>query len=609
MNATGNILSRIPLFRHCLEDEIARLQKIGKLATVRKGHQFDMKKVNSFNVVVNGIFEIEAMGKSDIVYLAPGSYFGTIPFTDNRQTGKVAALVDSTIMMFAADDLYRFFLMSYKCLRGYLKIIGRTGLEVSEVGKNYFGGATRIMTVYSPYQQSGKSFLSALMGASLAQKGKTVVLDMSFSGSSVFNFFEKKVPAPLAHRMEDGPAFERLINERVEHAGKDLDLLNIAFGSKVKVDPDIISPLLFMLSREYRYVVIDSGNADDELRDRLFGVSDSIFTLLKNKKDTRLVYDLFDARVMEGQRVYYIVNEQYAGEVRDFPGGLALPKFEAAAGEGESARVERCVGAEGLAPLLEMVTKKRRALVLETGLLLSLFYGGFLGALHKSGKTFDLVYASSYGYIVLALYLASGSWSEFGKRMEQFFSEDRLNRLLDVTFPDDHVFKNNAASKLAAELCGDSRIEMFKQAPMAMLGSGGLGSRRLFSTGYLRDMAAASFSLYPLFEQVDIAGGRYNSGYPDFRVRVEDLFRIDVDETVFVSVNNGAAMGYRDGKLMSFFSRYLSCMEERVADEKLSDLSDVNLMIEVSEKEIQLDRILDSSREVSDKLIKKISRP
>jgi hypothetical protein len=608
MNVTGNILASIPLFRHCLEEEIMQLQKIGKLASVRKGHQFDMKKVNSFNVVVSGIFEIEAMGKTDIVYLSPGSFFGTIPFTENRQTGKVRAMVDSTLMMFGSEELYRFFLMSYKCLRGYLKIIDRVGLEQSGVGKNYFGGATRILTIYGPHPQSGKSFLSALLGASLAKKGKTVVLDISFSGNSVFNFFEKKAPAPLAHRTEDSPAFERLINDRMEHAGENLDLLNIAFGAKVKVNADIISPLLFMLSKEYRYIVIDCGDVDHDLRDRIFGVSDSIFTLLKNRKDTRLMYDLFDAQVKEGQRVYYIVNEYYAGEVKDFSGGLVLPKFEAAADGGEYARLEGCASSGGLDPILSMVTKRRSALVFETGLLQSLFYGGFLGALHKSGKTFDLLYTSAYGYVVLALYQASGSWSEFGKRLEQFFSEDRLNKLLDVTFPDEHVFKINAASKLAAEICGDNRLEMFHQIPMAMLGCDGLGSRRLFSTGYLREMTAASFSLYPVFEQVDGPGGGYNSGYPAFRARVEDLFRIDVDETVYISVNNSAVIGYREGKLMSFFSRYLSCMEERIAEDKVSDLADISMTLEVSEKEVRIDRILDSSREISDKLMKKFAR-
>ncbi len=608
MNVTGNILSGIPLFRHCLDDEIRQLASIGKPMVLRQGHQFDMKKINSFYVVVNGIFEIESMGKTDVVYLAPGSFFGTIPFVENRQTGKVRALVDSTIMIFSVEDLYRFFLMSYKCLRGYLKTIGRMGFEVSDIGKKYFGGAGRVITVYSPLPQSGKSFLASLLGASLKKSGRTVVLDLSFSGNSIFNFFEKKAAAPLSHRTDDSPAFEQIINERLERVDENLDLLNVTFGSKVKVNPDILSPLLFMLSKEYRYMVIDCGDEDAELRDRVFGLSDRIFTMVKNRKDVRLLHDIFEGSVREGQRAYYIINEQYAGDVRDFAGGLVLKKFDAADSGGEYARLARCADGGDLSPIVSMITNRRSALVLQTGLLNSLFYGGFLSALHKLGITFDLMYTSAYGYIVLSLYLLSDGKNEFRKRMEQFFSEDRMNRLLDITFPADCVFKNSAVSKLAGEMCGDSRIETFSQMPVAMMGRDGTEDRRIFSTGYLRDMVAASFCLYPIFEQTEIKGGRYNPGYPDYRVRVEDLFRVDVDEVVYVSVNNGSTLGYHDGKLISFFARYIASAEARTADEKVSDLSDASHVLEVSEKDVQIDRILDSSQELSEKLLKSLGR-
>ena len=70
-----------------------------------------------------------------------------------------------------------------------------------------------------------------------------------------------------------------------------LDLVNVAFGSKVKVNPDILSPLLFMLSKEYRYIVIDCGDDDPGLRDRVIGLSDRIFTMVKNKRDIRSLYE------------------------------------------------------------------------------------------------------------------------------------------------------------------------------------------------------------------------------------------------------------------------------------------------------------------------------
>lgn len=608
MNVTGNILAGIPIFRHCLDEEIRELGNIGKPVRVLKGHQFDLKKVNSFYVVMNGIFEIESMGKTDVVYLSPGSFFGTIPFTENRQTGKVRALVDSTIMIFSVEDLYRFFLMSYKCLRGYLKIIGRMGFEVSETGKRYSGGAGRIITVYGPSSGSGTSFMASLLGASLKKSGRTVVLDMSFAGSSLFNFFEKKEAAPLAHRTEESPAFEQMINERVERVDDNLDLLNVTFGSKVKVNPDIISPLLFMLSKEYRYIVIDCCDDDHALRDRVFALSDRIFTMVKSRKDIRALYDTYDAAIREGQRVYYVVNEQYAGDVRDVTGGLVMPRFEAAADGGEYARVERCAGGDALDSVVSLITDRRSALVLETGLLNALFYGGFLAALHKTGRTFDLMYTSAYGYIVLSLYLLSGGKSEFRKRMEQFFSEERLTKLLDITFPTDFVFKNNSVLKLAGEICGETRIETFHQVPAAMVGQDGTDGRRVFTTGHLRDLVAASFCLYPVFEQAGIAGCLCSSGYPDFKVRIEDLFRVDVDDVMYVSVDNGQSMGYRDGKLIGFFARHLSSLEERNVGDKVSDLSDRSAVLNVSEKDVRLDRIFDSSLELSEKMLKNMGR-
>jgi len=607
MDVIGTILPRIPLFRHCLEDELRRLRAIGKLAEVKKGHRFDLKKINSLNVVVNGIFEIESTGNTDVVYLAPGSFFGTIPFTETRQAGRIRALVDSSILMFAAEDMFRFLLMSYRCLRGYLKIIDRMGFDVSDVGKEYFGGTTRIITAYSSLPGAGKSLLASLMGVSLKGAGKTVILDLSYAGNSVFNFFEKKITAPLSHRAEDGPSFEEIIRGRIEPVDEGLDLVNVAFGSKVKVNPDILSPLLFMLSKEYRFIVIDCGDDDPGLRDRVIGLSDRVFTLVKNRKDIRSLHEVFDRSAREGQRVYYVLNEYHAGDIRDFPGGLTLPKFDPPS-SGEYERLRRCAGGDALAPLVSLVTKKNRALVLETGLLNALYFSGLFGAMQGSGTTFDLLYASSYAYIVAALSLVSGSGGEFRKRMDHFFSEDRMSRLLDVTFPTDHVFKNDSVVKLAGEMCGSARIETFRELPVAMLGQGGTSGRRIFSTGYLRDMLAAAFCLYPVFEEVPILEERYNAGYPGFSVRVEDLFRIDVDETIYISVRNAMKPAYRDGKLMSFYTRYLDFIGEQATDSAPGDCADETIVLEVSEKDVRPGWIIEHSREISDKLVKKISR-
>ena len=152
---------------------------------------------------------------------------------------------------------------------------------------------------YSSLPGAGKSLLASLMGVSLKGAGKTVILDLSYAGNSVFNFFEKKITAPLSHRAEDGPSFEEIIRGRIEPVDEGLDLVNVAFGSKVKVNPDILSPLLFMLSKEYRFIVIDCGDDDPGLRDRVIGLSDRVFTLVKNRKDIRSLHEVFDRSARE----------------------------------------------------------------------------------------------------------------------------------------------------------------------------------------------------------------------------------------------------------------------------------------------------------------------
>jgi hypothetical protein len=208
---------------------------------------------------------------------------------------------------------------------------------------------------------------------------------------------------------------------------------------------------------------------------------------------------------------------------------------------------------------------------------------------------------------MLSLYLLTGNVRDFMKWIERFFSEERLNKLLDITFPTEHVFKNNLVVKLAEEACGLNRIEMLNDVPAALLGRDGMAERRLFSTGYLKDVVAASFSMYPLFEQVPIVGSPYNSGYPDFRVQIEDMFRIDVDETVFVSVDNAHPIKFRHGRLMQLFTNYMDFIQDRRDGTRGNGLADHDIVLEFSEADMHPGRMLEISEEISFKLLSKIT--
>src|SRR5208337_4260141 len=118
MDYTKKLLKNIPFLKHLNRDEIDYFFKSGRFTSVRRGQLVDVKKSNSVNVVIDGIFEIEASGNRDIVYLAPGSFFGFLPFVETRKKGNVRALVDSRIFLIHEDDIYRFFLIHHKALRG-----------------------------------------------------------------------------------------------------------------------------------------------------------------------------------------------------------------------------------------------------------------------------------------------------------------------------------------------------------------------------------------------------------------------------------------------------------------------------------------------------------
>ncbi|MCP4130716.1 MAG: hypothetical protein GY754_07020 [bacterium] len=606
MDIIKKIIHEIPLFRHCSGEEIAWLRQIGKLSAIKKGQIFDVKKGNSFNIIINGIFEIEAPGHTDIVYLAPGSFFGSIPFSDNKHSGTIKALMESTLMIFDEGDMYKFFLASYKGLRGYIKIIERMGFEISGVGKKYFGNNSKILSIYSPDKESGKSFFASLLALSLSTEtggnNKTIVLDLSYQGNSIFNFFEKKVSSPLSHKKAGSSPPEKMINERIEHIHENLDLLNISFGSKVKVDPAILSPILFILSKEYKYIILDISNHDPILRDATLRLSDTIFTLLKKTKDLSRVYTIFDTNLKEGQRVYYTVNEQYAGDIKKFEGGLVLGRYDWKDEESRYTRLLELTKQSPVDTFIKLITQKRKGLALETNLLNSIFFSGFFSVLEKSGISYDVLYSSSMSYMMIAFYLLSKDEKDLKKSISSFFSGDKINSFLNITFPGEHVFKKNSISKFAKELCRNKRLEIFEQLPLALV-SGSKGDTRMFSTGYLKDIVATSFLIDPVFESEEIAGDQYSSGYPFQRIRAEELFRTDLDEITYISINNKENMRYPEGRVLDFYDKYVGFLEQERYDEKISTLAHKNLVMEVSQKELKIEKIMELSEEITNKLL------
>jgi hypothetical protein len=603
MNNTKKILHSVPFLSHFNNEEMDIFFSSGRIVTVRSGQLVDVKKTGSLNIVLNGIFEIESPGNRDVVYLSPGSFFGSMPFSEVKRKGNVKALVDSTLFLISEEEVFRFFLKSSKALRGYVKMLNRIGFDISETGKQYFNAKMKVVTVFSSANSSGKTFLASALGFSLSEYDKTVILDLSYSGRSVFEFFSERLTAPLSEKPENEGSARVLIGDRLVLVNDKLHLLNVSFSSRVKTDPVIIGYLLFILAKEYKYVIADLSNNDPDLRDELFKRSDIIFNIIDGKKTSREMYSVFDSSLKDGQRLYSVRNNRISGRGGDFYGGLILDYCEAYNDSADFEVLQEFASGESIRDFNNIIVKNTRSLVIQSLEKDSIFLSGFLYELVKNERHPDYLYSSSHSYFLTALSLLFDK-ENYREVVKRFFSKEQINRICDITFPEQYVFKNDKLLKYCDELAGSRRIEMFQSLPLCRL-LDSRGNERVFSTGYMSRIIAAGFVSIPLFEPVPVNGENYNSGFPEVKVSCAHLFRTESDDITFLSVRNRGNLSV-DNNVLELYSSWLN--SRSFPDQELSGeeiFAGKNLVLEVSSNEFRFDKIFEETQIRAESLLTK----
>ena len=604
MNHIRNLLRSIPFLLHLNDEEAGFFFKSGRLASVRKGQLVDIKKTNSLNIVIDGIFEIESIANRDIVYLSPGSFFGFLPFIENRKKGNVKALVDSRIFIIAEDDLYKLFLMSHKALRGYIKMIESLNFDISETGKKYFDLKGKVITVFSRKSGSGKTMLSSLLGLSLSDE-KTIILDLSYSGRSVFDLFKQRMTVPLSEKDKGEKTAESMLNDRIVEVNENLHLLNISFSARIKVDPAILSPVLFILSRDYKYIIADLSDSDEDLRNKVLEKTDFVFAITNSRKEMEDVQPVFDEHLREGQRVFYVRNNYISADKGQFYGGLILNKCEGYQEGGETGILENFISEGNLDVYKKSVTARNRAIVLQSAQHESILLSSLILELSRGDKNFDYIYSSSYSYFLSCLLLLFDDYNVLKDNLRKFFSPEQFNKIFEITFPEKYIFKSGKILKYASELAGSKRIEMFNSLPLSSINYG--GKQRIFSTGSLHQMMAASLVSEPLFEPVNIADKECSSGYPANYVLPSHLLRTEAAEIFNISINNKEKLSFTEEKYNRFFTAFIeSSGESRFPLPEYLEQSK-KLVLEISENEFKFDKISEGTVKLSQMLIARIT--
>ena len=595
MNIKSKILKGIPLFSHFTASELNEINFKSELVFLKKGKKLNLKKSKSLYVILNGVVQTENTLSSSAVYMSTGSYFGSIPFVENKQNTTISALIDSCFLSIPEEFIYKFFCFSFKAFRGYIKNLDRIGLGTSLLQGASSIANTKIISIYSPAEKSGKSLLSAAMAYSLSKHGKTVLLDLSYTGKSIFDYLNVNITRPFSQKNEDDNLSEFNFDDRLQHVNDNLSIFNIVHGSKIKVDANIIGPVLFALSKEYDYIIGDLSDTDKVLRNAVFKNSDYIFSLCSKKSDFDKCYDLFDRVLPDAQRVYYVKNEYNASKSFDFTGCLILPNFS----KHEIAKISE---EYNFSTFTDLITKQKKALFLESHTFSAIYFAGFLKAILEEEINFDYIYSSSFGYILSAIFVLSDDVKDFIHKVKYFFDENKFSSLLEITFPEKFTFKNNAVSNAASALAGKSRIEMYSTLPIPQLSDAETNDYRLFGTGLLADFITASFSFYPLFDVHQIGDSKYSSGYPYNYIMPSAALRSDVDEIVNVSISqNSMYTGYIK-KILPYYLKHIE-FNENIKRIETNSIADVNIIIDSSQISGTLKNIIDSSSEISHKLI------
>jgi hypothetical protein len=603
MNHIKSLLKSIPFLLHLNNEEAEFFFKSGRLVSVKKGQLVDIKKTNSLNIVIDGIFEIESIANRDIVYLSPGSFFGFLPFIENRKKGNVKALVDSRIFVIGEDELYKLFLMSHKALRGYIKMIESLNFDISETGKKYFDLKGKVVTVFGRKTGSGKTLLSSLLGLSLSSE-KTIILDLSYSGRSLFDLFKQKMTVPLSEKDNERAAAESLLNDRIVKVNENLHLLNISFSARVKVDPAILGPILFILSREYKYIIADLSDSDEDLRNKVFEQTDFVFALTNSKKEMEEVQPVFDKQLKEGQRVFYVRNNFFSKESGQFYGGFIFNRCEGFSDGSDISILENYIADGNLNNYCDAITSKNRAIVIQSAQHESVLLGSLMLELSRGGKKFDYIYSSSYSYFLSGMLLLFDDYNTLNESMKKFFSAGQFNKLFEITFPDKYIFKSGKILKYAMELAGSKRVEMFQSLPLSYINSGGV--QRIFSTGSLHHLMAASLVSEPLCEPVEFADEKCSSGFPGNYVLPSHLLRTEAAEIFNITINNKEHLSFTDDKYSSFFINYLEASDEQKMPQPEYMDQSKKLVLEVSENEFKFDKISENTMKLSQMLIARI---
>ena len=536
MNASQKRISENPFFSSLLFEESSALGQKASVHYLSKGDELDLLDEKSVYFLDSGIMEsVSTGGKGESNFFNPGSFFGYLPFSDAVPRGELRALSDVKLISLNNDDCINLFSVSPKAMRGYLKAMKLLKYPLVKSAEKFSSVSAKVIAVCgSP--KSGKTIIASNLAKALYDKGKTVILDLSYGGSSVFDVFNAKIMPPFSQKEEN----QKQKSLSVISAAENIDLLNVSHGSMVKCDSSLISPILFSFSFTYNYIIMDISDYDEQLRDETVKKADYVIDILSEKRslpisasDAQLVIPVkFSNSVIKN---HHALNIEYS----------------------DNKETSSYSSSEGIVSLADIISKKRKALYLTPRSAQSIGYIPFLSSFFDSDFTFDAVFSTFFPYVLSCLYSVSSNKDEFLKYSFKLFNPSVINTLFDINFPGQYLSSSKKIVKFMKDIFGETRIEENKLLCISHSFSEINGTEHLFSSGEMSQEASSSISIPPLFDGIGV--NKYCSSFG--KASGASMLRFAYDEIISVySSVNGASKIFNG--IPELFAREFNTAEE-----------------------------------------------
>jgi hypothetical protein len=484
--------------------DVEKLSSLFITENVKTGKSIDIKTADNFYILRNGILQSEgALNKGESFYTAPGSFFGSIPFSSEEARGSVKVLTDSVLLTAKASQIRKFFLGSFPSFRGYIRMLSQSGISLAESVQPVYEKKAVVISVLSHDRSVERSALSTVLAKNLSEKDSTVIVDFSLDERSVFDYSGLKITPPLSEK-KIGEGKDSYLEDRIIKRSDRLFLLNATSGSKVKTDPAIVSPLISYLAGKYRYIIIDIGFHSKDIIHETLKLSDRVVSLYKSRREFESYKKDLSSLLVHGQTLHHMYFDKKISVIKRKGRVWSIPTLKGTDDIGSLSEWSSVIQFSNAA---ESLSAEKKALILENTGYLSLGFSQLIPRLAEISGDSYAVYASSYAFALLSFYFNGPR--EYKKNIRSLFSDNSLMTLLDVRYPGEFLLSDRSLKSLASKLNRNLRLEDIPAEIFTAFSSADFNG--VTSSGSVRDLCGTVLAEVPYTAPFRLNGIKANA--------------------------------------------------------------------------------------------------